>query len=111
MSSLTKEKRLGLRVKDEGVVGIKTNTVTQIAYLIDISRTGVKVGTSEYSIGQEQLVEILIDKRGERLSFTGRVVREDGKHYIARIRRTTNTIFIQIDDERFSGFVNDHYYI
>jgi len=92
-------------------VGIKTDADTKIAYLIDVSRDGVKVGTLASSFRVEMPVEVAIDNKGERLLFKGHVIRNDGTHYIDRIHSTANAIFIKIDDERFSNFVNDHYYI
>ena len=111
MNSLENDKRTRMRLKQEFVVGIKTDEGTRIAYLIDVSRDGVKVGTPVSSFHLEMPVEIVIDNRGERLLFKGRVERNDGTHYIDRIHSTANAIFIKIDDDRFPNFVNDHYYI
>jgi len=111
MNSLANDKRTGLRLKQECVVGVKTDAETRVAYLINVSRGGVKVGIPARSFHAETPVELVIEKRGEWLLFKGRVVRDDGTHYIDRIRCTANAVFIKIDDVRFSSFVNDHFYI
>jgi hypothetical protein len=98
-------------MKQEFMVGVRTETGLKVAYTIDISRGGVKVGSPLLLLPLGGQVELVIDKRGEKIPFSGRVVREDGHHYIDRISRSGNAFFISIDDARYSKFASDNYFI
>jgi PilZ domain len=111
MSSYENDKRIRRRIKQQFVVGVRTMRGLNVAYTIDISRGGVKVGSPLVLFPLGEQVELLIDKQGEKYPFSGRVVREDGNYYINRIKRSVNTFFIRIDDERFSKFVIDNCFI
>jgi hypothetical protein len=109
MSLYKDDKRIRPRIKQELVVGVRTERGINVAYTIDVSRGGVKVGSPLLPLGGQ--VELLIDERGEKYPFSGRVVREDGTYYIDRISRSVNTFFIRIDDLRFSNFLIDNYFV
>ena len=111
MISLENDKRAGLRLKQERVVGVTSDAGSRIAYMIDVSRGGVKIGTPARSLHPGATVELVMEKGGERFPFKGRVVRDDGAHYIDRIRCTANAVFIKIEDIRYATFVSDHYFI
>ena len=109
MSSYKDDKRIRPRIKQELEVGVRTESGSYVAYTIDVSRGGVKVGSPLLPLGGQ--VELVIDERGGKYPFPGRVIREDGTHYIDRIRRRVNTFFIRIDDSRFSNFLIDNYFV
>jgi hypothetical protein len=109
MSSYKDDKRIIPRIKQELVVGVRTERGINVAYTIDVSRGGVKVGSPLLPLGEQ--VELVIDERGGKYPFSGRVTREDGTYYIDRISRSVNTFFIRIDDLRFSNFLIDNYFV
>ena len=111
MSSYENDKRIRRRVKQQFVVGVRTVRGLNVAYTIDVSSGGVKVGSPLLLLPLGERVELVIDKQGEKYPFSGRVVREDGNYYINRIRRSVNAFFIRIEDERFSKFVIDNCFI
>ncbi len=111
MSSYGNDKRIRRRMKQEFVVGVRTKQGLNVAYTIDVSRGGVKVGSPLLLLPLGGHVELVIDKRGEKHPFLGRVEREDGNYYIDRISRSVNTFFIRVDDLRFSTFVVDNYFV
>lgn len=112
MSSYNNEKRIKRRMKQELVVGVRTKMgLINVAYTIDLSRSGVKVGSPLLLLSLGEQVELVIDKQGEKYPFSGRVEREDGNYYINRISRSVNTFFIRIDDDRFPKFVIDNYFL
>lgn len=111
MNSYENEKRSNPRMKQEFAMGVRTERGLNMVYTIDVSRVGVKVGSPLLLLPLGGQVVIEIDKRGEKHPFSGRVVREDGNYYINRISRSVNTYFIGIDDERYSKFVFDNYFV
>jgi hypothetical protein len=110
MISYENDKRIRRRIKQQLVVGVRTMTGLNVAYTIDVSRGGVKVG-SPLLLPLGEQVELVIDKQGEKFPFQGQVAREDGSYYINRIKRSVNSFFIRIDDERFSNFMIDNCFI
>jgi len=111
MGARTIDARTGLRIKQELVVGLKTNSGLNMAYTIDVSRGGVKLGRPQLVLPVGEPVELVIEKRGEKIPFAGHVARSDGNYYINRISRNANSYFIKIDDSRYSNFVMDNYFI
>jgi len=109
MSPYKDDKRIKPRIKQELSVGVRTARGLNVAYTIDVSRGGVKVGSPLLPLGEQ--VELVIDKEGGKYPFSGRVVREDGNYYIDRISRSVNTYVIRIDDLRFSNFLIDNYFV
>jgi hypothetical protein len=107
-----KEKRYKRRMKQELVVGVRTKMgLVHAAYTIDLSRSGVKIGSPLLMLSPGDRVELIIDTQGRKYPFSGQVERTDGHYYINRIHRSVNAFFIKIDDERFSTFAIDHYYV
>jgi hypothetical protein len=98
-------------MKQEFVVGVRTRNGLNVAYTVDVSRGGIKIGSPLLLLPLGGHVELLIDKRGEKHPFLGRVEREDGNYYIDRISRSVNTFFIKVDDARFSEFVGENYFV
>ena len=98
-------------MKQELVVGVRTDRGLNMAYIIDLSRDGVKVGSPLLLLSLGGQVELVIDRLGEKYPFSGRVVREDGNYYIDRIHRSVNSFFISIDDVQYSKFVIDNYFV
>jgi hypothetical protein len=111
MSSYKNDKRIGRRMKQEFMVGVRTGIGLKMAYTIDISRGGVRIGSPLLLLPLGGEVELVIDKRGVKYPFSGRVAREDGSHYIDRISRSVNAFFISIDDARYPKFAIDNYYV
>jgi hypothetical protein len=111
MSAYANDKRTGQRRKEEFVVGVKARAELNIAYVIDISRSGIRVGNPLRHLPVGEPVELVMEKRGEKHPFSGRVVRDDGSSYINRIGRSASTVFIRIEDEQFSDFVIDNYFV
>lgn len=111
MSSYESDKRINRRMKQEFVVGVRTNKGSSVAYTIDVSRGGVKVGSPQLLLPLGGQVEIVVEKRGERYPFSGQVVREDGNYYINRIGRSVSSFFIRIDDAQYANFASDNYYV
>jgi len=111
MSTYKNDKRIGRRMKQEFMVGVRSERGLNMAYTIDVSRGGVKVGSPLLLLPLGGQVEIVIDKRGVKYPFSGRVVREDGSYYIDRISRSVNAFFISIDDVRYPKFAIDNYYV
>jgi len=111
MSLSLNDKRKGWRAKQEFVVGVRANTNLKIAYTIDISRGGVKIGSPQPLFPVGSPVDLVIEKRGEKYPFTGRVVRDDGNYYIDRLGRSAKALFIRIEDALFSNFVRDNYFV
>src|SRR5271169_1130648 len=111
MIAYENDKRIRRRVKQQFVVGVRTLRGLNIAYTIDVSRGGVKVGSPLSLLPLGEQVELVIDKQGEKYPFSGQVAREDGSYYINRIGRSVNSFFIKIDDEQFSNFMIDNCFI
>jgi len=108
MSTYENDKRIRRRIKQQFVVGVRTERGLNIAYTIDVSRDGVKVGSPLPLLPLGGKVELVIDKQGEKYPFSGRIVREDGNYYINRISRSVSSFFIRIDDVQFPEFVVDN---
>ena len=100
-----KERRRQLREKRELKVDIKTSTQTRQVFSIDLSAGGIKVGGAMLKLIPGEQVEIAIEKGGEKVTFRGRVERDDGSQRINRIGRDGNAFFIRILDERLAEFV------
>jgi hypothetical protein len=98
-------------MKRELAVSVRTKTEDRQAYTIDLSHGGVKVGGALLKLPIGEPVEIMMDKGGEKIPFSGRVAREDGMYHLNRIGRDANTFFIRIADVRFSEFVRSNYHI
>ena len=111
MSAYKDDKRSRLRMKQEFMVGVRTEGGLKVAYTIDVSRGGVKVGSPMLLLPLGTQVELVIDKRGEKIPFSGRVAREDGNHYFDRIHRSGNAFFISIDDAQYTKFASDNYFV
>lgn len=111
MSSYENDKRIRRRMKQQFVVGVRTKRGLNVAYTIDVSRGGAKVGSPLLLLPLGEQVELVIDKQGEKYPFSGRVEREDGNYYINRIHSSVNAFFIRIDDARFSNFVMDNCFV
>ena len=111
MRSYDNDKRIRRRMKQEFVVGVRTAVGLHLAYTIDVSRGGIKIGSPVLQLPLGVQVDLVIDKRGEKYPFSGHVVREDGNYYIDRIRRSVTAFFIKIDDLRFSEFAIDNYFV
>ena len=111
MSSCASDKRINRRMKQEFVVGVRTKRGSSVAYTIDVSRRGVKVGSPQLFLPLGGQVELVIEKRGEKYPFSGQVVREDGNYYINSIGSSVNTFFIRIDDVQYANFAIDNYYV
>ena len=111
MGLLTNDKRHAGRMKRELVVSVTTKTEARQVYTIDLSHGGVKVGGALLKLPIGEPVEIMMDKRGEIIPFSGRVAREDGMYHLNRIGRDANTFFIRIADAGFSEFVRSNYHL
>ena len=111
MFSNSTNKRSGKRLKRELIVGIKMQAETKMAYTIDLSRGGVKIGSPLLTLNLGDVVELIIKKGGENFPFTGLVARQDDIYYLNRIGRGVITFFIRIADTRFSEFIMDNYYV
>ncbi len=111
MSSYESDKRISRRMKQEFVVGVRTERGSSVAYTIDLSRAGVKVGSPQLALPLGGQVELVVEKRGERYPFSGQVAREDGKQYINRIGRSVNAVFIRIDDVQYANFAIENYFV
>jgi len=111
MSSNTTDKRSGKRLKRELIVGVKMKSEIKMAYTIDLSRGGVKVGSPLLLLQPGDVVELIVKKEGESIPFTGLVARQDGVYYLNRIGKSVIAFFIRIADARFSKFVMDNYYV
>ncbi len=109
MTSQGIEKRKSGRVKRELAVRVRTRQETKQVYTIDLSPGGVKIGGALLKLPLGEQVEVLMEKAGETIPFSGRVSREDGLHHLNRIGRDANSFFIRIADVRFPAFVNGHY--
>jgi hypothetical protein len=105
MSTYGQEKRKQGRVKREYMVDIKVGDDIKKIYSIDLSAGGVKVGGAMLTLKQGELVDITVDRGGEKFSFRGQVERYDGSQRINRIGADANAFFIKILDERFPEFV------
>ena len=106
-----KDKRSSGRAKRELSLEIKTTAGAKLAYTIDFSHGGVKVGGVQLSLPVGEQVEITIQTLGQQFSFSGQVIREDGLHYLNRIGRDVSTFVIRITDERFTEFVKSNYHV
>jgi hypothetical protein len=104
-------KRISGRTKRELMVGVKTATETKQVYTIDLSHGGVRVGAAMLQLPLGSRVELVMDKGGEKIPFSGRIAREDGLCYINRIGRDANAFFIKITDARFPEFVKINYQV
>lgn len=106
-----KDKRDKLRIKREFVIGVRTRTGMKVAYAIDVSREGVKVGSPQLTLPVGELVEVMVEKGGEKIPFSGQVARDDGPCHLDRIGRSANSFFIRITDARFPEFAFNNYYV
>jgi hypothetical protein len=104
-------KRNSGRTKRELMVGVKTGTETKQVYTIDLSHGGVKVGAAMLRLPLGAPVELLLEKGGEKIPFSGRIARGDGICYINRIGRDANAFFIKITDARFPEFMKTNYQV
>jgi len=111
MSTYESDKRINRRMKQEFVVGVRTTRGSSVAYTIDVSRGGVKVGSPQLFLPLGGEVELVVEKRGEKYPFSGQVAREDGNYYINRLGRSVNAFFIRIDDVQFANFAIDNYFV
>jgi PilZ domain len=111
MRAYDNDKRNWRRVKQEFVVGVKTTAGLQVAYTIDVSRDGVKIGSPVLQLPLGGQVDVVIDRQGEKHPFSGRVVRDDGHYYIDRIRRSVTAFFIRIDDGQFNDFAFENFFV
>ncbi len=105
------DKRTRRRIKQEFAVGVRTTVGLHLAYTIDVSRGGIKIGSPVLQLPLGGQVDLVIDKRGEKYPFSGHVVREDGNYYIDRIRRSVTAFFVRIDDQRFPEFAVNNYFV
>jgi hypothetical protein len=105
------DKRVRPRIRQEIVVGVRTEKGINMAYTFDISTGGVKLGSPQLFLPLGGQVEIVVDRQGEKHLFSGCVLRADGSHYINRISRSANAFFVRIDDEQYSKFMNDHFFV
>jgi hypothetical protein len=105
------DKRTKNRIKLEFVVGVRTGNRLSMAYTIDVSNGGIKIGSPLLQLSLGGQVELVIDKRGEKYPFSGKVARGDGSYYFNRINRSGNAFFISIDDARYSTFITDNYFV
>jgi hypothetical protein len=104
-------KRINGRMKREIAVGIKTKTETREAYTIDLSVGGIRIGGALLKLPLGEQVELTMAKGGEKIPFSGSVVREDGMYHLNRIGRDVIAFFIRITDVKFSEFVSRNYNI
>lgn len=111
MSSNAPDKRSGKRLKREIIVGIKMQAETKMAYTIDLSRGGVKLGSPSLTLRLGEAVDLVVKKEGENIPFPGTVARQDGICHLNRIGRSAMAFFIRIADSRFSEFITENYYI
>ena len=111
MSPRENDRRIRPRMKQEFVVGVRTERGLTMVYTIDVSHGGVKVGSPMLLLPLGGQVEIVFDKRGEKFTFPGQVVREDGYHYIDRISRSVIAYFISINEERYQKFAIENYFV
>jgi hypothetical protein len=111
MNTKTTGTRSGVRIRQEGIVGVKTSAGMSMAYTIDLSRGGVKLGRPQLSMPVGETVELVLEKRGEKFPFSGHVARNDGNHFIDRIHQSGNAYFVKIEDARYANFVNENYFI
>ena len=105
MTIYGKERRRQPREKKEFKVDIKTGKQTILAYSIDFSVGGIKVGGAGLKLVPGEQVELSIEKDGAKFTFPGRVQRDDGIQRINRIGRDGNAFFVRIVDERLAEFV------
>ncbi|HUL00590.1 MAG TPA: PilZ domain-containing protein [Nitrospirota bacterium] len=102
-------KRSKGRARREINVEIRSPKEVKQAYSLDFSSGGVKVGAAMLRLPLGESVEFVMEKNGSKVSFPGRVVREDGLERINRIGREANTFFIKISEERFAEFVRGNF--
>ena len=114
MSTSSNDKRSGIRIKKEVVVGVRsprTSERANLAYTIDLSRGGMKIGSPVLYLSVGEQVELLVDKSGGKALFSGTVARKEGTHYIDRISRSGNAFFVRIEDVEYHKFVRDNFFI
>lgn len=99
------------RAKRELNVVIRSPKETKTVYTVDFSRGGVKVGAAMLRLSLGEPVEFVMDSKGSKVSFLGRVTRDDGLERINRIGRDANTFFIRIGDTKFAEFVHGNFSI
>ncbi len=105
------DKRSGIRLNKEIAVGVRTNKTMSLAYMIDLSRDGMKIGSPILSLLVGEPVVLMVEKSGTKALFSGKVMREDGVHYINRINRSGNAFYIRIEDANFPRFVADNFFV
>lgn len=101
-------------MKQEIVVGIRTGNArgeTTLAYTIDLSRDGMKIGSPALYLAVGDPVELLFDRPEGKVFFSGKVSRNDGIHYIDRIRRSGNAFVIRIEDAEYTKFVAENFFV
>ena len=99
-------RRLQGRAKRELTVVIRSPKEAKNVYTVDFSVGGVKVGAAMLRLTIGEPIEFIMEKNGDKVSFPGRVSREDGLERINRIGRDANTFFIRIGDAKFAEFVH-----
>jgi hypothetical protein len=105
MTIYGKEKRKQGRVKREYMVEIKVGNEVKKIYSIDLSEGGVKVGGTMLVLKAGEVIDLSVDRGGEKFTFRGLVARNDGSQRINRIGCDANVYFIRIIDEQFVEFV------
>lgn len=98
----------GRAKRELGVQLRSANEVKQV-YTVDFSTGGVKVAGAMLRLAVGQTVELLVEKNGSRLSFSGQVARVDGMHRINRIGRDGCAFFIRILEEKFIAYVKANF--
>ena len=105
MTIYGKEKRKQGRVKREYMVEIKAGNEVKKIYSIDLSAGGVKVGGTMLVLKPGEVIDLSVDRGGEKFTFRGQVARNDGSQRINRIGCDANVYFIKIIDDQFVEFV------
>lgn len=94
------------RAKRELNVVLRGSKEAKTVYTVDFSTGGVKVGAAMLRLALGEPVEFVMENNGNKMSFLGRVTRDDGLERINRIGRDANTFFIRIGDAKFAEFVH-----
>ncbi len=116
MTKNSNDKRSGLRIRleKEFPVGVRIGGpagLSKLAYTIDLSLGGIKIGSPMLYLPIGDQVEVLVDRPEGKMVFPGRVSREEGTHYIDRIRQNGYVYFIRIEDVGFAQFMSYYYFI
>ena len=105
MTTYGEEKRKQGRVKREYMVETKVGNEVKKIYSIDLSAGGVKVGGTMLVLKPGEVIDLSVDRGGQKFTFRGQVARNDGSQRINRIGCDANVFFIRILDEHFVEFV------